>query len=92
MALWQPGQSGNPNGRPKADPRLKEMARAKTEDAMAVLFACLEDPDAKVRMAAANAILDRGHGKPAQDIALGGSEDMPPIGVIERRIVDSPAD
>lgn len=66
MAQFQPGQSGNPNGRPKTDPRLKEMAQAKTEEAFAIVIECLQDEDRKVRLKAAEMILDRGYGKPAQ--------------------------
>ena len=58
-----PGQSGNPSGRPKEDPLLKEMARARTADAFQVVLACLDDDDAKIRLKAAEIVLDRGHGK-----------------------------
>lgn len=77
---FQPGQSGNPAGRPKQDPRLKEMAQARTADAFAVLEACLQDEDAKVRLKAAEVILDRGHGKAPQ--AIVGSDDEAPIRMV----------
>ncbi len=65
---FQPGQSGNPTGRPKEDPLLKEMARAKTAEAFGVVLACLESADDKIRLKAAEIIMDRGHGKAPQAI------------------------
>lgn len=40
------------------------LAREHTERAIEVLSEALEDDDAKYRIAAANSLLDRGHGKP----------------------------
>lgn len=66
---FQPGQSGNPSGRPKQDPAIKEAARAHAERALAVFVANMEDENPAVRHKAAEAILDRAYGKPAQAIA-----------------------
>lgn len=68
---FEPGQSGNPGGRPKADVRLREMAREHTEAALQALVAALDDE--KTRVSAAIALLDRGYGKPVQ--AVGNAED-----------------
>lgn len=60
-----PGVSGNPNGRPSDSKRLREMARQLGERALEGLLREAEDADsAAARIAAWNAILDRGFGKP----------------------------
>jgi hypothetical protein len=74
LGRFEKGQSGNPGGRPPRrlpDGRsLTELAREKTEDALAALAAVLEDArsPAAARVAAATALLDRGWGRPAQTI------------------------
>ena len=65
---FQPGQSGNPGGRPKGESRVREAARAQTEAALDVLVAAMADEDARVRIKAAEVLLDRGWGKPPQSI------------------------
>lgn len=66
---FQPGQSGNPGGRPKGEAKVREAAREHTEAALGVLVAALGDEDARVRIKAAETILDRGWGKPTQVVA-----------------------
>ena len=65
---FQPGQSGNPGGRPKALKAVEEAARLHTEEAIATLAAICNNKDAPeaARVAAANALLDRAWGKPRQ--------------------------
>jgi hypothetical protein len=62
------GQSGNPGGRPKIFTEVKQAAREHTEAAINTLVAVMdnEEAPAAARVAAANAILDRGWGKPGQ--------------------------
>lgn len=74
---FQPGQSGNPGGRPKGEAKVRSAAREHTETAIGVLVASMSDDDARVRLAAAQAILDRGWGKPAQ--AIGGDPEGVPV-------------
>ena len=64
--LWQPGQSGNPRGRPPF--RLIEAAREYSEEAIQHLASVMRNERApvSVSMAAAVHLLDRAHGKPAQ--------------------------
>ena len=64
---FQQGKSGNPGGRPKLAGHVREIARQHTERAIQVLVRSLESTDERVRIAAANAILDRGFGKPGRE-------------------------
>lgn len=57
---WKPGQSGNPGGRPKG---IGAKAREHTDKALEILVEGMSDKDARVRVAAAKEILDRGWGK-----------------------------
>ncbi len=73
---FKPGQSGNPNGRPKEDPTLRDAARGKTVEALNVLSEIMLDKDqpGSARVTAACAVLDRGHGKPMQMTEVTGKD------------------
>ena len=64
------GQSGNPGGRPKELRDVTELARSHTTDAIKTLVAAMNSDSAPwaTRIAAANAILDRGWGKPRETV------------------------
>jgi hypothetical protein len=87
---FQPGKSGNPGGRPKLPPHIREMARALTEEAIETAAQIMRDPaeTGSARMAAVNAILDRGWGKPAQPVDGDGEGGPIRFQRIERVIVD----
>lgn len=77
---FQPGQSGNPGGRPKdtaAMRAVKDAAQSHSLAALAVIVAALDDGDAKIRLKAAEALLDRSIGKPTQPIS--GDDDRGPV-------------
>ena len=65
---FKPGQSGNPGGRPRMPDELKEAMRGLAETAVKVLKEAMEGDDPRARIMAANAVLDRGYGKPAQTV------------------------
>jgi hypothetical protein len=71
---FQPGQSGNPQGRKKEDARVKELVRVHTEAAIAALVRALDNE--KTCVPAAVALLDRGYGKPAQEITGPEGSDL----------------
>ena len=68
---FQKGTSGNPGGRPKVLGDVQELARERSPDAINTLAAIMDDQKAPpaARVAAANALLDRGYGKPTQPIS-----------------------
>lgn len=74
---FEKGRSGNPGGRPKGDGEIRELARQHTMTALLTLVEIAEQgQNESARVAAANALLDRGWGKPAVPIV---ATDLPPI-------------
>ena len=68
---FQKGVSGNPGGRPKVLGDVQELARQQSPQAIDALAKIMSDEKAPpaARVAAANALLDRGYGKPTQPIS-----------------------
>lgn len=59
------GVSGNPGGRPKTIEEIRDLARSYTTEAMqSLLRIATGGKNENARVSAANAILDRGWGKP----------------------------
>ncbi len=70
---WRKGQSGNPGGRPKEVAEVRELSRQYTEEAIQTLVTLMQSAKLeRTRLAAASELLDRGYGRPAQAIDLGG--------------------
>lgn len=65
---WKPGKSGNPSGRPKEFPEIRDLAREHGPAAIAKLVEFLHGEDLKLAKAAADSLLDRGFGKPSQSV------------------------
>ena len=74
---FEKGNSGNPGGRPKGYGDLRDIARQHTELALRTLVEIAErGENESARVTAANALLDRGWGKPAVPIV---QEDLPEV-------------
>jgi hypothetical protein len=73
------GQSGNPGGRPRAVIEMVEKAHALGDKCIAFLERVVDDEtaDIRARITAANSLLDRGFGKPAQAVHLTGEDGGP---------------
>ena len=66
---FAPGSSGNPGGRPKDEARVAELARSYTSEAVETLVHLMRHgKDERVRGTAAQALLDRGWGKPKVEV------------------------
>src|SRR5262249_11295075 len=66
---FKPGQSGNPHGRPRATAMTTE-ARLFAIEAIHALVKTMRSETGAARIAAARELLDRGYGKPAQNVDL----------------------
>jgi hypothetical protein len=74
---WKPGQSGNPNGRAKPLVDVAALARKHGPKAIEIVAGIMmRDKDSKVRLAAAVALLDRGFGRPKQEIETTGNQTI----------------
>jgi hypothetical protein len=94
--LFEKGNAGRPKGTPNKIPaKIKELCLKAAPDVIAELKRLMQDKNPMVRLAACNAILDRGIGKAAQPIV--GEGDGPVevrhiiswIGDVQPKVVDS---
>ena len=70
---WKKGQSGNPGGRPKEVAEVKALARQHSEEAIRTIVELMRTAEhERTRLAAASELLDRGYGRPAMALDLGG--------------------
>ena len=69
---WVKGKSGNPGGRAKHDVDIAALAREHGPRCIQVVASLLDDPDSRVRVSAATVLLDRGFGRPNQNVTATG--------------------
>jgi hypothetical protein len=76
---WKPGQSGNPNGRPKIEARVRRYARRYDRRMCKVLAQIAEDPKVapSERRRAAMDLIACGSGRPALVQELTGRDGQP---------------
>ena len=88
IAKFVKGVSGNPGGRPKTIPEVKEILKAASPDAVRTLVELLNSEKDSIRLAAAQDILNRTQGKPLQmqDINMDVS-GMPNVEMQVRKIL-----
>lgn len=77
---FPPGTSGNPGGRPKEQPAVKEMLKAATVDAAKLLVDTIKNETAKLelRIRCSEIVLDRVYGKPQQALEV-DSKNIPQV-------------
>lgn len=70
------GHSGNAGGRPKDEHRVSELARSYTTEAIETLVELMRaGKEERVRGTAAQALLDRGWGKPKVEVVTDEKQD-----------------
>jgi hypothetical protein len=69
---FRKGQSGNPGGRPKENDEIKRLAKSHGPMAIERLAHWANSDNARASVAASQALLDRGFGKPEQAIEHSG--------------------
>ena len=73
---FQKGHSGNAGGRPKDEYKVAELARSYTTEAIETLVELMRcGKDERVRGTAAQALLDRGWGKPKVEVVTDEKQD-----------------
>lgn len=70
---WQRAESPNPLGRPRGDFQIRQLARMHTGEAIQALVDALGSKNERTRITAAEAILDRGWGRPGLAPAIADS-------------------
>ena len=64
------GKSGNPKGRPKENPEVKEILKAASVDAAKKLVELMHSDIEKISLTATVEILNRTEGKPRENVAM----------------------
>ncbi len=76
---FEKGKSGNPGGRPKEVAEVRELAKKHGPAEIRRLAKLMASENERTAVAACEAVLNRGYGRPAQSLTLAGEEDGPPV-------------
>ena len=83
------GYSGNPGGRPKDEHDVIELARSYTTEALETLVELMRDgKDERVKGTAAQALLDRGWGKPKVEVLTDRSDYLTALLEVQSSIIE----
>lgn len=82
------GPSPNPGGRPALPKELREQFAAIAPRAVEVLRQSLDSPDEKIRIAAAQALLDRALGRPHQSQSVELTEKSEKIESVQSTLAE----
>ena len=74
---FKKGQSGNPGGRPKEVAEVRKLAMEHGSAAIERLVELMASENERTAVAACEAILNRGYGRPAQSLTVAGDDDSP---------------
>ena len=86
------GSSGNPSGRPRDANKVAELARSYTREAIDTLADLMRNSnDERVRGTAAQALLDRGWGKPKVEVVSDKSTYVQALRAVAAQLGDEPA-
>lgn len=93
---WQPGQSGNPSGRPKVPTMadvLRERVESELEAWIAPYIAARDSGDKKLAMEAAERVFDRLYGKATRRMEHAGGltleEVLLPVGLLDDDLAEA---
>jgi hypothetical protein len=91
LTPFKPGASGNPSGRPKIPDDIKKILKLQAPNALQKLLTLMESNDERIALTAANCVLDRAWGKPAQSTEISGPDgeaievrDVTPLDIARR--------
>jgi hypothetical protein len=81
--LWQPGESGNPQGVSHDTKKIRELARTYSVEAIEKLASLMRSARPADQIKAAAELLDRAHGKPSSEVSVSVVGD--PLGIAQAR-------
>lgn len=76
LGRFKPGFSGNPKGKTRTDPLVKELLKANSLEAAQKLVELLDSENDKIAFMAAQEILNRTEGKPNQSLNMEVSGEL----------------